>query len=89
MIVRYFIIIVANHILWTCAAIQNGSQVIEKVNKLLVCPADDSKVWLLKICHKWLCYTDHAFQSFFDGTLLITLHLLKMELKLVKSLQRA
>ena len=64
-IIRHFIIIVASHTLWTYAAIQNGSQFVEKVNKykLLVCPADDSKVWLIKICHKWLSYTDHAYLS--------------------------
>ena len=47
--IRHFTIIVASHTLVTYAAIQNGSQVVEKVNKLHVCTADDSKVWLMKI----------------------------------------
>ena len=46
---------------------------VEKINKLLVWSADDFKVWLLKVYHKCLSYTDHAFRSFFDGTLLTTL----------------
>ena len=49
MSIRHFTIIVASHTLVTYAAIQNGSQVVEKVNKLHACTADDSKVWLTKI----------------------------------------
>ena len=50
--IRHFTIIVASHTLVTYAAIQIGTQVVEKVNKLHVCPKDDSKVLLMKICHK-------------------------------------
>ena len=49
---RHFTGNVASHTLVTYPAIQNGSQVLEKVNKLHVCPAEESKVWLMKTCHK-------------------------------------
>ena len=42
-VIRHFIIIVANHTLWTYAAIHNGSQVVE----LIACSsADDFEVEL-------------------------------------------